>query len=417
MTGRGMLQGAAAVGLLVSLAAAVAADDGPTLFHPTKDMGGNCNLDNTNHVSTGANVAVRTDTFCSAYYADFDRDALRSYIGGDALSNFRVRFSFVPRRGGNNLNQGWYWLYSWYTGCDWAEGDGVVAIPTWSMQGDWNGWLNHKYNWTKAGGTPTVSLPAGTKWYAKTYYTDTDGVPNTGDETVDAVNSQAWLKPDGTPIPTTFPGWSDPDPRGLEEYWFDACDRLNSAWVEPGAPPSGQPWNRYQMPVDDAVLTDLLDPTSTGTCAGIRVNAYSKAAYTPTPGTRDPTGYINLWLFTREASAVADGNGTPTGSVYDYRPHLDIRRKGDATCNAVVDVLDLARLANNFGKTSAAWEDADFNGDGTVDVLDLAAIANNFGWDGSGGSGGEVPEPVTALLLVPPAVWLGRRRRGGGRLP
>jgi len=91
-----------------------------------------------------------------------------------------------------------------------------------------------------------------------------------------------------------------------------------------------------------------------------------------------------------------------------YAPH-----PGDANRDAAVDVLDLARLANNFGATGATWRDADFNGDGVVDVLDLAAIANNFGYDGRGGAGGrgtQVPEPALPGLLLSGAGGLLRRR-------
>jgi len=83
---------------------------------------------------------------------------------------------------------------------------------------------------------------------------------------------------------------------------------------------------------------------------------------------------------------------------------------GDANFDRTVDVLDLARLANNFGMGNADWTDTDFNGDGTVDVLDLAVIANNFGWS-SGGDASPVPEPGTALVLVLGAVGVACRRR------
>jgi len=88
---------------------------------------------------------------------------------------------------------------------------------------------------------------------------------------------------------------------------------------------------------------------------------------------------------------------------------------GDATLDAVVDVLDLARLANHFGRTDAKWRHADFNGDGVVDVLDLAAIANNFGYDGRGagpsGAGEPVPEPSSTILVIAGLCLLRRRRR------
>ncbi len=89
--------------------------------------------------------------------------------------------------------------------------------------------------------------------------------------------------------------------------------------------------------------------------------------------------------------------------------------KGDADLNDEVDVLDLAKLANNFGRKDAGvnWVSADFDLNGEVDVLDLAAIANAFGWKVTGGEGGApVPEPMTlAVLALGGAVLIRRRRR------
>ncbi len=390
---------------------AAAAADSPCIFYPTKDFGSDCDLGD-NRVNAGGNYAVRMDSFCSGYYADFDRDALGAYVGALAPGEFRTRLSLVPRQGGNALSESWYWMASWYTGCDWDEGDGAVPITNWGQGAVWGDWHTVSFNWTKATGTnPPVALAAPTKWYSKTYYTDTDGIPDTGDEVLATGSSQAWVKPDGTVMPT-FADWSDPDPRGLEEYWFDSCDRLNSGYVEPTAAGAGQPWNRYEMRVDDAVMNDLLGDVSTTKCRGVWVKAFDKAAYTPTPGVRSATGYINLWMFTREADAVNDASGGATGTVtYDYRPYLDIRRRGDANSDASVDVLDLTVFANNFGASGAAWEQGDFNEDGEVDVLDLTIFANRFGWT-AGGEGMPVPEPAAgALLAGAAAAALGRRRR------
>jgi len=98
-------------------------------------------------------------------------------------------------------------------------------------------------------------------------------------------------------------------------------------------------------------------------------------------------------------------------------------RSGNANLDDIVDVLDLARLANNFGKDAAVgddvdWLTADFNLDGKVDVLDLAAIANNFNKSGNigagaaaGGGGAPVPEPGSAMVLLLGAAAVIRRRR------
>ncbi len=85
---------------------------------------------------------------------------------------------------------------------------------------------------------------------------------------------------------------------------------------------------------------------------------------------------------------------------------------GDAKLDGNVDVLDLAALANNFGKPDPAWAQGDFNGDGLVDVLDLAILANNFGKT-TGGAGGNapVPEPASAALMLLALAAAARRRR------
>ncbi len=94
---------------------------------------------------------------------------------------------------------------------------------------------------------------------------------------------------------------------------------------------------------------------------------------------------------------------------------------GDANRDGVVNVYDLAILANNYGTpTGADWSMADFTGDGAVDVLDLAALANTYGF-GSGtdaeslppAAGVNLPEQASLLLLgVGVPMILRRKRRG-----
>jgi len=96
---------------------------------------------------------------------------------------------------------------------------------------------------------------------------------------------------------------------------------------------------------------------------------------------------------------------------------------GDATRDGVVDVMDLAALANHYGiESGASWYQGDFNGDGAVDVHDLAALANTYtfgtGTDAEfgGASGGvELPEPASAAVLLIGLPVLMVRRRGRRR--
>ena len=85
-----------------------------------------------------------------------------------------------------------------------------------------------------------------------------------------------------------------------------------------------------------------------------------------------------------------------------------LRGGGDATCDKVVNVFDLAALANNYGQSGVKrWADADFNDDNTVDLFDLAILANNY--DGTAGT--PAPEPATIALLALGAAAIFRKRK------
>ena len=86
---------------------------------------------------------------------------------------------------------------------------------------------------------------------------------------------------------------------------------------------------------------------------------------------------------------------------------------GDTNLDDLVDVLDLANMANNFGRDDAdvTWLSSDYNIDGLVDVLDLAKMANTFGWSSGSGGSEAVPEPFTVAILAVGAVGILRRRR------
>ncbi len=112
---------------------------------------------------------------------------------------------------------------------------------------------------------------------------------------------------------------------------------------------------------------------------------------------------------TATAVTVSGGDVILHGANLQWNGH-----KGDADLNDEVDVLDLAKLANNFGRKDDGvnWVSADFDLNGEVDVLDLAAIANAFGWKVTGGEGGApVPEPITLAVLALGAAMVIRRRR------
>lgn len=76
--------------------------------------------------------------------------------------------------------------------------------------------------------------------------------------------------------------------------------------------------------------------------------------------------------------AYSNGVQAPTVRTDQPDPGSD-PLPGDADGNGEVNFLDFLALAQNFGKTDAAFADGDFDGDGTVGFLDFLALANNFG--------------------------------------
>ncbi|HLA85478.1 MAG TPA: PEP-CTERM sorting domain-containing protein [Thermoguttaceae bacterium] len=118
---------------------------------------------------------------------------------------------------------------------------------------------------------------------------------------------------------------------------------------------------------------------------------------------------VDVTLYTCDWDPEAAGGA---GAWTDTQEHALSTRilcplDGDADQNGIVNLLDLAKVANNFDKTGKAWVDGEFTGEGTVNLLDLAKVASNFDgvadWygltEGAAPPAG-VPEPGTILMLV-----------------
>jgi hypothetical protein len=125
-----------------------------------------------------------------------------------------------------------------------------------------------------------------------------------------------------------------------------------------------------------------------GTGPGTRVDLDA----TPVPGTGLPAappgcaaGGVSLDL----AALSAFGSGrtlTDALTAYDavsYVPRPPCSTRGDASCDGIVDGVDLAALGMAYASSicdGAPYdEDADFNDDGLVDGMDLAVLATFFG--------------------------------------
>ena len=77
---------------------------------------------------------------------------------------------------------------------------------------------------------------------------------------------------------------------------------------------------------------------------------------------------------------------------------LDSLVSGDINADRKVSLSDLTILATNYNRPDGGnWADGDLNGDGVITLADLTILATHFGYDGTGG---DIPEPASALLLA-----------------
>jgi len=67
-----------------------------------------------------------------------------------------------------------------------------------------------------------------------------------------------------------------------------------------------------------------------------------------------------------------DGKSDTLASGFTYAPS-----PYDVTGDGVVNILDLVRVASQFGETGGGLA-GDIDGNGTVNILDLVAVANHF---------------------------------------
>lgn len=67
-----------------------------------------------------------------------------------------------------------------------------------------------------------------------------------------------------------------------------------------------------------------------------------------------------------------DGKSDTLAGGFTYTPS-----RYDVTGDGAVNILDLVRVASQFGETGAGLE-GDIDGNGTVNILDLVVVANHF---------------------------------------
>ncbi|MGN6367708.1 MAG: beta strand repeat-containing protein [Phycisphaerae bacterium] len=140
--------------------------------------------------------------------------------------------------------------------------------------------------------------------------------------------------------------------------------------------------------------------------------AYGKTHSTGIRSTTLPAN-MGLAVFDNGARAIpfSSFGGLPadTGSIL-IGPEL----LGDANIDGRVDLTDLSTILNNFGTTTFAWTSGNFDGAATIGLTDLSDVLNNFGTSNPTPNVSPalaVPEPTTALLLLPATCLLLSRRK------
>lgn len=108
----------------------------------------------------------------------------------------------------------------------------------------------------------------------------------------------------------------------------------------------------------------------------------------------DPHGAKSDWNFAENWRVSGIDHGTPGRA-----DPVDSALAGDLNYDGMVNLVDLALMATNFGNDAnnnplldVRWQHGDNNNDGVVNLIDLAALATHFGQSGSNG-----------FILNPPA--------------
>lgn len=243
--------------------------------------------------------------------------------------------------------------------------------------------------WTYAGG----GAYSQTEWT----YNGTETLPNTdshvlfGDMRIPDVPSipDPWPDPPGGTRPDYFTEETNPGPDETTPV-TNGIGTLNNYYFfdpDPGTPDDEiEAWDAYiRHNMSDVVEVDVpvLQLVLTGGDAL----------------TIDDLDFKMIML------TVTGPGDDPVTETHDWNWSSVTYNPGDANHDDIVNVTDLAALAENWGTTEGAvWEEGDFSTDGAVNVTDLAILAENWGTEYAAASA--VPEPSTIVMLILGALCL-----------
>lgn len=131
-------------------------------------------------------------------------------------------------------------------------------------------------------------------------------------------------------------------------------------------------------------------------------------------GADDPFAQIRTWIFggtifsssadARHNVGYADSADGVVHGLADHTVLAQFALDGDTNLDGTVNFADLLRLAQNYGKNSANWDQGDFNYDGHVGFDDLLKLAQNYG------RSLDSPATSAALAVAADSALVKRRR-------
>ena len=120
------------------------------------------------------------------------------------------------------------------------------------------------------------------------------------------------------------------------------------------------------------------------------------------------TGRVTDLVYSPDGTTLASASRDGTILIWQIEPSPSSLLPEDVNMDGVVNILDMVRVASNFGKKGP--NTADINGDGVVNILDLTLVAAKFGNMSSAPATWNL-NLATTLTRADVAAWLHEARQ------